>query len=296
MLLEKYRNSKLYDGNTCKFGVTIKGVDYIAKFAKTKSDISTLCEHVASSFINNLGYQAHKTILCLYKGEVVVLMKNFTAEGYFLRSFKDTGQSSEDTDVTAKSYTYEDVLYLIDKHTKINSLDKEKVKLHFWRMFVLDAILANRDRHHGNWGYLSKQSGYILAPIYDNGACLFPDVSSRIEEYKKDRAGFLRERAERFPASLLLKYSESEHRNKRTNYNEVIGSMQNRELQVVLKEFRALSFDKIKSAIVAAVSSDLIKPIYKQFFIDIVLVRYLHIVCRLSMEESISRVIEGSLC
>lgn len=95
---------------------------------------------------------------------------------------------------------------------------------------------------------------------------------------------------------MLLKYSESEHRNKRTNYNEVIGSMQNRELQIVLKEFRALSFDKIKSAIVAAVLSDLIKPIYKQLFIDIVLVRYLHIVCRLSMEESISRVIGGSLC
>lgn len=289
--LELYRNSKIYDGNTRKFGVTIKGVDYIAKFPKRTGDYSTICEHVASTFINNLGYSAHRTKLCVYNNEVVVLMQDFTSRDYQLRSFKDTGQSSEDTDLQDKHYTYEDVLYLIDKHTKIDIRFKKEAKLYFWRMYILDAILANRDRHHGNWGYLDSQSGYRFAPIYDNGACLFPDVGIKLDSYIKNREQFLIERAEKFPASLLMRYSEEEHRYKRTNYYAVLGSIKCEEMKQAIEEFKAISEDTVRSAIVSAVSSELIPPLCKRFYVDIVMLRYLHIVHRVPLNEAVRRVL-----
>ena len=49
--------------------------------------------------------------------------------------------------------------------------------------FICDAILGNRDRHAGNWGYLKFSSGYLPAPIYDNGGSLFPNFDSKINEY-----------------------------------------------------------------------------------------------------------------
>lgn len=287
--LDAYRNSKVYDGNTRKFGITVNGADYIAKFPKRTGDLSTICEHVASTFINNLGYSAHRTKLCTYKGEIVVLMKDFTSRGQQLRSFKDTGQSSEDTDLQDKHYSYNDVLHLIDKHTKIDTRFKEDVKLYFWRMFILDAMLANRDRHHGNWGYLSGKDGYRFAPIYDNGACLFPDVNVRIDDYVRNRYQFLVERAEKFPASLLMVYSEEEHRYKRTNYYEVLGTFKYPEMRQVLSEFRSIPESRVRSAIVSAVSSNLIAPIYKKFFVDIVMLRYLHIVQRIPLNVAVRR-------
>jgi hypothetical protein len=42
----------------------------------------------------------------------------------------------------------------------------------FWDMFVIDALIANGDRHLGNWGILEKNDKVTLAPIYDCGSSL----------------------------------------------------------------------------------------------------------------------------
>ena len=156
--LSKFRNTKKYDGNTPKFGVTLNGIEYIAKFGRdSDNDCSVYCEDVASRFINNLGYKAHITHLVANNdGKMAVLMKDFTSDGSELHQFKDTKQSSEDTGLEDKSYTDSDVCDLITKHTKLGVSYKDAL-LQFWHMFLLDAILGNRDRHHGNWGVLSTQ-------------------------------------------------------------------------------------------------------------------------------------------
>ena len=46
----------------------------------------------------------------------------------------------------------------------------------FIKMFVVDAIIANSDRHGGNWGYLCGDNTRMICPIFDNGACMFPDL------------------------------------------------------------------------------------------------------------------------
>lgn len=114
-----------------------------------------------------------------YKGILVNIIKDFTSGTEIsLHSYKDTKQSSEDTEIGDKEYTYEDVIYLIDKHLKMTPADKVEAKRQFWKMFICDAIIGNRDRHWGNWGYIKlnkPNGGYKFAPLYDNGAGLYPE-------------------------------------------------------------------------------------------------------------------------
>lgn len=134
--LRSLKNNKTYDGRTSKFGITYRGSDYIVKFAKEKNDASCFCEDVASRFIRNLGYQAHETMLIYAKDydSTCVLLKDFTSPSVKLRSFKDTEQSSEDTDIATKTYTYKDVVYMIKIHRKIPETLKPVVLERFWLM------------------------------------------------------------------------------------------------------------------------------------------------------------------
>lgn len=46
----------------------------------------------------------------------------------------------------------------------------------FWKMFIIDALIGNTDRHNGNWGFLInvKTQKIEFSPIYDCGSCLNP--------------------------------------------------------------------------------------------------------------------------
>lgn len=286
--LYKYANRKLYDGNTEKFGVTINSIDYIVKYPKEHDDYSVFSEYVASTFMRKLGYNAHETLLYKdYDGRVAVLLKDFTNSTETLRSYKDTGQSSEDTNITNKSYTYKDIVDMIEKHTKLNAKHKNQALIQFWDMYMLDAVLANRDRHHGNWGYICSKNSYRIAPIYDNGSSLFPNVSDRIVGYTESRSKFLEERFEKFPASLLCIYDENLQRNKRTNYYEYVGYYRNfPEMEYAYNKIKNIGIDKVFQVMCKAVNNRYIPDIVKRFYIDIVCMRYMHIILRMSFEES----------
>ena len=36
-------------------------------------------------------------------------------------------------------------------------------------MFVIDAFIANFDRHGSNWGFIKKDNEYGPSPVFDNG-------------------------------------------------------------------------------------------------------------------------------
>lgn len=291
--LDKYKNKKTYDGNTVKFGITYKGIDYIVKPPKNK-DYSMYSEDVASRFMRGLGYNAHETLLVkdTKRGDVV-LLKDFVRRGESLRSYKSTGQSSEDTNVSDKSYTYDDIVYMINKHTKISDEHKKQALEQFWDMYMLDAILGNRDRHHGNWGYICKGNEYRITKIYDNGASLFPNVNNKMNEYRKDRKNFLFERCEKFPASLLMIYDEKEKRNKRTNYYEYIGNYKKyKEMEIAYNKIKNIGLKKIYDTIKAASNNELIPELLRKFYIDIVCIRYMHIIERLNFDECYRRLLD----
>ncbi len=109
-------NGKTYNGNTRKFGITIDHVDYIVKFPKD-DDMSVYCEYIASNFLRNLGVPCHEVSLGTYHGILVDIIKDFTSNtNLSLHSYKDTKQSSEDTELGDKEYIYDDVPCKLAKH------------------------------------------------------------------------------------------------------------------------------------------------------------------------------------
>ena len=141
IIQDSMRNNITYDGKTYKFGITVQEQYFIVK--KPNQIMSVYSEYIASSFINQLGIQCQLVKLGRYNDCVVNVIKDFVKNtGYILHSYEDTRQSSEDTDIGVKDYTYSDVLYMIDKHTKITEKNKEKMKEQFWDMFICDAILV----------------------------------------------------------------------------------------------------------------------------------------------------------
>lgn len=288
IITDSMRNRKQYDGNTLKFGITVYNTDYIVKFAKG-SYSSLFSEHIASRFIRLLGINCHETWLGYYADNMVVILKDFTNSQIKLRSYKDTRQSSEGTSLSGKEYTYDDVLYLIKKHNKMTDAVKQKMIEHFWSMFICDAILANRDRHHGNWGYLTDGKQCWPAPIYDNGGSLFPDVSQHINKFSDNEYMFLAQRAERYPASIF-QMKRTDGLTKKTNYHEMLGDLRvNKTLGKLVKQLKTnVGFQGIFNRIVTIVTElNMIIPIeYRRFYIMITCIRYLHSIERKSIEES----------
>lgn len=143
-------------------------------------------------------------------------------------------------------------------------------------------------------GYLTCKSEYRPAPIYDNGACLFPDIEKKINEYiemvnngKEYR--FIEERAERFPASLF-KVEGQDGKCKRTNYYEILSDLRiNKTLANEVKAIKdKIGFNGVYESIIRVVaeSKDIIPIEYRRFYIVITCVRYLHMIERKSIVES----------
>jgi hypothetical protein len=70
----------------------------------------------------------------------------------------------------------------------------------FAGLLVLDALIANTDRHHENWGIIEETGR--LAPSYDHGASLGFNVPKSMRERPREYAA--RGRSRHFPSRLTL--------------------------------------------------------------------------------------------
>lgn len=284
-------SNKQYNGNTKKLGVVYNNIDYIVKFAKD-NDMSVYCEYIASELLTFLGILCHKVELGLYNGEVVDIIKDFTSGTKLtLHSYKDTKQSSEDTDISTKEYTYDDVLYLIEHHLKLTDEYKIEAQQRFWDMFIGDAIIGNRDRHWGNWGYLSNGKIYKFAPLYDNGAGLFPGINKVIAQYINinTRKQFMYERVYTFPASLFK--IKRPDRSYRSNYAEMFKDL--RINKIFARQVNAIktrvSYQSLFAKMFDICRNTGLSWEYCRFFIEIATLRYACIVLRLDFNKTYSQ-------
>lgn len=293
VIKDDMRNNKQYNGNTYKFGITVNNTDFIIKYPKG-DDMSVFCEYIASKFINKLGIPCHEVLLGIHDNRVVDVIKDFTSgTDLSLHSFKSTKQSSEDTDMTFKEYTYEDVLYLIDKHLKMSDSDKKMAKIQFWDMFIVDAILGNRDRHWGNWGYLAKDGRYKIAPLYDNGASLYPNVNNVILDYVdiNKRYQFIYDRVYTFPASLFR--IRRPDRSYRSIYSKMFKDLRINKafasrVKNITNNYEYIDIYNIIKKIVWGIPTEALDTVYKRFYIHVVAMRYMCIVKRLDFKKSYS--------
>ena len=131
-----------------KFDTEKKGVYYNA----------SISEYVSCKILKELGFNVQDVILGTYNGEKVVACKIFSDNDNVLNDFASI-KNSYSYKPGSNGYGIElnEVLETIEDQ---NIIDKNKLLEHFWEMFILDSLLANFDRHNGNWGFAKGHTEY----------------------------------------------------------------------------------------------------------------------------------------
>lgn len=171
-----------YGGSERKIGIIINGSDYMLKFQKASAfgmRYNHVSEYLGSRIFALLGFTAQETYLGTYQGEPVVACKNFIGSDEQFVPFNDVGESSIEQNKERYQYSYNDIMKMLRENSKLTNVNDTIVL--FWKMFIVDALLGNFDRHGGNWGFIKKDNRYRIAPIFDNGSCLFPNMTDEDE-------------------------------------------------------------------------------------------------------------------
>ena len=239
-------SGKYYGGSEKKLGIVLDGAEYMLKFRKeTAFGIRNnhFSEYIGSHIFAALGFRAQETYLGTYRDSQVVACRDFNVGGVQFVPFNDVGESTLDQDKESYQYEYEDIMWMLMDNSKLTNV-KETVEM-FWRIFIVDALLGNFDRHGGNWGFLKKDNQYSLAPVFDNGACLFPNMTDEEEmlrvihsEEETDKRIF------NFPTSQIRLYG------RKSSYYEVIRSLEFAECSRSLAYvYRQIDMDKLETII-----------------------------------------------
>lgn len=254
-------SKKFYGGSEKKIGIVFGDSLFMLKFQKkTPFGIrnNTISEYLGSHIYQMLGFTCHDTFLGIYKGENVVACKDFMTNGYQFVPFNDVGESTIEEDKEEYQYTYDDIIELLQANKKLTNV--EKTVSSFFEMYIVDALIGNFDRHGANWGFLKKDNQYSLAPVFDNGSCLFPNLNDEDEMLKiindEEQIDL---RVYKFPISQI------KLNNNKSSYFEVISSLQFEEInRALIKIYPMINLGKIFNLIDdISVISDIHKTFYK---------------------------------
>ena len=229
---------------------------------------SAISEYLGCKIFNLLGIESQGTLLGTYKHNnterISVACKDFEKGGYSLKDFASVKNQIIDSNSNGYGTDLNDILETIEKQTLI---DPVVLSNHFWDMFIVDAIIGNWDRHNGNWGFLYNQDtdDIKLAPIYDCGSCLFPQLDEEsITKILKDKQLF-NARIYDFPTSAIL------YKGKRINYYSFIKSKEYEECNKAIERIKnRIQLDDINALID---SVDCISINHKLFLKEIIKAR-----------------------
>ncbi|MCB7084186.1 HipA domain-containing protein [Gordonibacter urolithinfaciens] len=228
-----------YGGSERKESVRVPNGDgtfseYMIKFRKRTpfgARFNHVSEYLGSHIFELLGFDVQKTFLGTFAGEEVVACKSFVGIGEQFVPFNEVGESTLDQDKERYQYEYADIMQMLRDNSKLT--DVSGTISMFWEMFVVDALVGNFDRHGSNWGFIKQGGAYSLAPVFDNGSCLFPSLVDEDEmAHIMDSEDETAKRVYRFPTSQIRL------RGRKSSYYDVIASLEfdecNRALQSVL--------------------------------------------------------------
>ena len=231
-----YEKSRTYfGGSEKKLGLIISGSEYMIKyqkqteFGKRNNHIS---EYIGSHVFEMLGFECQETYLGTYEGEQVVACKSFIRDGYQFVPFNDVGESTLDQDKEKYQYSYEDIMQMLRDNSKLTSV--EETISQFWQLFIVDALLGNFDRHGANWGFLKKANKYKLAPIFDNGSSLYPNLADEDE-----MLNIINSEEETNKRIYTFPTSQIKLNGKKSSYYEVISSLWFKECNIALASIYA---------------------------------------------------------
>jgi len=252
---------RYYSGAERKKSVMISGRPYLVKFQKNSRDglrFNHVSEYLGSHIFALLGIETQETFLGTYKGENVVVIQDFLGEDEVFVPFNGVGDSSLEHDKERFQYSYEDIMDMLRDNVKLTNVE-QTIDL-FWDMFIVDALIANFDRHGSNWGFIKKDNSYRLAPVFDNGSSLFPQLNTdeKIDEVLSNQAE-IDMRVYKFPTSQI------KYKGKKSSYYEIISSLAFEECnQALVRIVERINLDKINKLIDSVENiSDKRKVFYK---------------------------------
>jgi len=116
-------------------------------------------------------------------------------------------------------------------------------------------------------GFIKENNRYSLAPIFDNGSCLYPNMTDENDiQSVLNSEDETKKRIYTFPTSQILL------KGKKSSYYEVINSLSYTECNRALnKIYNLFNYDKIVSIINNTIH---ITPLQKEFYKHMVLQRY----------------------
>ena len=250
-----------YGGSERKFGILVDGYEYMIKFQKYNNFgekiYNHISEYIGCHIFEMLGFNVQETYLGTYNGEEVVACKNFIVGNYQFVPFNDVGESTLDNDKEKYQYSYEDIMQMLIANSKLTNVDNT-IKV-FWEMFVVDALIGNFDRHGSNWGFLKKDNRYHIAPIFDNGSCLYPsmndkDIMIKIMNSEEET----NQRIYKYPTSQI------KLNGKKSSYYEIINSLAFKECnEALIKIYELYNQEKIDKLIE---SVPFISETHKKFY------------------------------
>ncbi|PIE84844.1 hypothetical protein CSA08_05095 [Candidatus Gracilibacteria bacterium] len=243
--------TRLYSGaNGNKIGIIYENINYMLKFPPKPNKNpemsytnSCISEYVSCKIIETLGLNVQKTLLGKYKDKIVVACKDFEEEKFKLLDFASLKNSVVDSETGGNDTELTEVLFTINNQNKIK---QEKLIEFFWDMFIADTLLANYDRHNGNWGILLNKNTkeFEIAPIYDCGSCLFPQNTDDEFEIILKNKSEMENRIFSSPRSSFNK------KGRRINYFTLLTTTDNQDCLKSLKKIHSrIDMDKINKII-----------------------------------------------
>ncbi|MEA4890727.1 MAG: HipA domain-containing protein [Clostridiaceae bacterium] len=261
-------SNRYYGGSEKKIGIIINGSPYMLKFQKNTAfglRSNHISEYIGSHVFALLGFPTQETYLGTYRGEQVVACKDFIEQGVQFVPFNDVGERSLDQDKERYQYSYDDIIKMLQDNSKLTQVEET---IHsFWVIYIVDALLGNFDRHGSNWGFIKKNNAYSLAPVFDNGSCLFPNMDDEIEmETVMNSDEETKKRVFTFPTSQILLNG------KISSYYEVIRSCAFPECNSALKAVcKKLDLYRVYTLID---NTPLISETHKRFYKHMLSARY----------------------
>ncbi len=265
-------SKRSYGGSERKLGILLNGQPYMLKFRKRTPfgyRYNTISEYLGSHIYQSIGIPCQDTLLGTYHNEEVVVCKDFLTDGFQFVPFNDVGESTIEEDKNLYQYTYDDIMHLLVLNKKLTDV-KESISS-FFDIYIVDALIGNSDRHGGNWGFLKKDNKYTLAPVFDNGSCLYPNMTDE-DEMRKILSDEEQINARIYDSPT----SQIKINNKKSSYFEVISSLQFDEINKSLIKI----YTKIDLNVINALIDDIpsISDTHKEFYRTMIEQRYKKII------------------
>ncbi len=226
---------------------------------------SPISEYLASKIFSLVGIPVQETVLGFYTYNSVkrlaVLCKDFEIKGYRFYDFISLHNQVVDSKSLGHSTELKDIM---DTFSNQDIIAFDVINDFFWRVFIIDALLGNWDRHNGNWGYLYNidKDDVKIAPVFDNGSSLFPQADEKMMlAILNNNKEIMRRIYDRPLSAITLN-------NEKINYFNFINSLENKDCNKALEELNPkINLNEIKKIIDEI---DCLSNIQKKFYYSMI--------------------------